>query len=108
KSPRAAAASMLVNPTWMKRGVRPRADASSCATSTSNPTAREGSIGSASTYGAPPSASPPHRSSAAGCARAAAGHSARHTNMTKRWKGTGDEEQVTGISDRIEANGGEL
>ena len=38
------------------------------ATSTSKPTTRDGSCGSASTNGAPPSASPPHRSSAADCA----------------------------------------
>src|SRR5688572_12035227 len=68
KSPRAAAASRLVKPTWTNRGRRPRPSASSCATSTSNPTTRAGLAGSASTNGAPPSASPPHRSSSDGCA----------------------------------------
>ena len=42
KSPRAADASMLVKPTWMKRGVRSRPSASSAAMSTSKPTTRVG------------------------------------------------------------------
>src|SRR5687767_3444132 len=49
----------------MNRGVRPRPLARSAAISTSKPMTRAGSSGSASTNGAPPSASPPHRSSGA-------------------------------------------
>src|SRR5437867_102117 len=108
KSPRAAAASMLVKPTWTKRGVRPRLDASNCATSTSKPTTCEGSFGSASTYGAPPSASPPQRSSAGAFARTADEASARHTNTVNRFKVTGCRGQVTGNSDRIETDRREL
>src|SRR5215510_2044470 len=66
----------------MKRGVRPRPDASSCAISTSKPTTRVGSAASASTYGAPPSASPPHRSSGRLCERNGADRSVRHTSGT--------------------------
>src|SRR5688500_14586566 len=54
----------------MKRGTRPSSRASRSAISTSNPTTRVGSLGSASTNGAPPSASPPHRRAGGGCAAA--------------------------------------
>src|SRR6266540_2053834 len=50
----------------MKRAARPSPRAIVSATSTSNPRTREASAGSASTNGAPPSASPPHRSVACG------------------------------------------
>src|SRR3954462_1374436 len=63
KSPRIAEASRLVKPTCTKRGSRPSPRARIAATSTSNPTTRLGLLGSASTNGAPPSASPPQRSS---------------------------------------------
>ena len=52
----------------MNRGVRARPRARSAAMSTSKPMTRAGSSGSASTNGAPPSASPPHRSSEGACA----------------------------------------
>src|SRR5688500_458025 len=80
KSPRAAAASRLVKPTWTNRARRPRPPASSCATSTSNPTMRAGSVGSASTNGAPPSASPPQRSSPEDCDQADDDTSRNSTN----------------------------
>src|SRR5258708_9971739 len=65
KSPRATLWSMLFHATCTKRGMRPSPFAISPATSTSKPRSVEGSWGSASENGAPPSASPPQRSSAA-------------------------------------------
>src|SRR5262249_17236370 len=51
--------------------------------STSKPTTRDGSVASASTYGAPPSASPPHRSAGGLCERTGADTSVRHTSSTR-------------------------
>src|SRR5712671_976662 len=54
---------MLDHCTWTKRAVRrPSPRAMRSATSTSKPRTRDGLAGSASTNGAPPSASPPHTS----------------------------------------------
>src|SRR4029434_5482683 len=53
----------------MNRAWRPRPSARRLAISTSNPTTRVGSPGSASTNGEPPSASPPQRSSFGACPR---------------------------------------
>src|SRR5437870_1936691 len=53
---------MSLKATWMNSGRRPRPLAISPATSTSKPRRMDGSRGSASTNGAPPSASPPQRS----------------------------------------------
>src|SRR2546422_5913202 len=50
---------MLDHWTWTKRVVRPSPRAIRSATSTSKPRTCDGSAGSASTKGAPPSASPP-------------------------------------------------
>src|SRR6266566_5316904 len=61
---------MLDHWTWTKRVVRPSPRAIRSATSTSKPRTCDGSAGSASTKGAPPSASPPHRSVACGCCAA--------------------------------------
>src|SRR5712691_1668253 len=59
KSPRSTEASIDVKATCRKRGRRPRPRARTSAISTSNPRTVDGSFGSASTYGAPPSAPPP-------------------------------------------------
>src|SRR5437773_8200246 len=53
---------MSLKATWMNSGRRPSPLAISPATSTSKPRRMDGSRGSASTNGAPPSASPPQRS----------------------------------------------
>src|SRR5438445_268877 len=64
---------MLDHWTWTKRVVRPSPRAIRSATSTSKPRTCDGSAGSASTNGAPPSASPPHTSTrAVGCCTASA------------------------------------
>src|SRR5918912_1458757 len=62
KSPRCTDWSMSVNATCTNSGRRPRPLAICSATSTSKPRSMDGSRGSASTNGAPPSASPPQRS----------------------------------------------
>src|SRR5260370_30772342 len=74
---------MLDHWTWTKRVERPSPRAIRSATSTSKPRTGDGSAGSASTKGAPPSASPPHTSTRAvgRCtASAVRMHSARLTN----------------------------
>src|SRR6267143_3420787 len=64
---------MLDHWTWTKRVVRPSPRAIRSATSTSKPRTCDGSAGSASTKGAPPSASPPQTSTrAVGCCTASA------------------------------------
>ena len=60
-----------------------QAAASSAAMSTSKPTTRVGSAGSASTNGAPPSASPPHRNSGVCAAVFTATSAAAHTHMRR-------------------------
>ena len=61
KSPRAADWSSDWKATWTKTGLRPRPFARRAAISTSKPRSFVGSCASASTNGAPPSASPPQR-----------------------------------------------
>ena len=64
KSPRAAAASRLVKPTWTKRGSAAEALGEQLRDLDVEADDARGIGGSASTNGAPPSASPPQRSSA--------------------------------------------
>ncbi len=64
-SPRSIDCSIDMKVMLTKRGVRPRARAIRSAISTSKPTTRSGTCGSASTYGAPPSGSPAQTSSRA-------------------------------------------
>src|SRR5213592_861196 len=82
---------MLDHWTWRNRAVRrPSPRAMRSATSTSKPRTWDGLAGSASTNGAPPSASPPHTSSCAflPCAASVvAMHSAR-TAITPGWRAT--------------------
>src|SRR5436305_4637209 len=61
---------MSLNETWTNSGRLPRPFAICSATSTSKPRSFDGSFGSASTNGAPPSASPPQRKT--GCCAFAA------------------------------------
>src|SRR6185312_13367082 len=76
KSPRSTEASIELHATCTNPGRRPSPCAIIPAISTSKPRTRDGSAGSASTNGAPPSASPPQRSTGRAACDAAERHPA--------------------------------
>ena len=82
-SPRAIDCAIDVKVMLTNRGVRPRPRARRSAISTSKPIIRSGFAGSASTYGAPPSASAPQRSGVWG-AESAPGVTAKNAKNAKK------------------------